>query len=764
MRRGLIVLVVSLTLGMGLVSGRSVPAQMQADDPDRPKIGLALGGGGAKGGAHIGVLKVMEELNIPIDYIAGTSIGAIMGGLYASGMTADELKDAVENIDWKEALQDKPPRRDRTFRRKTDDLRYLIDLEVGIGKDGLRWPAGLVSGQNLFFLLQALSLPVAHVNDFDDLPIPFRAVATNIEDGSMHVIRGGNLATAMRASMAIPGFFSPVELDGVLLVDGGMVNNLPVDVVRGMGADIVIAVDLGKDLSARDVRRSLTQVLQQTMRMLTRPNVASRLADADLVVAPPVTKFGTMGFDSMEQIVEVGFETADQMRPQLAVYSSDPDYYAEHRAKQLPPSDESIQIDFIEYDGNERVDDRIVANQIRLDAGTEMGLMMVGTDFKRVLGTESRREARERRRNLEGEPVDLASLSADLRRLYGLGDFELVDFEFVERDGEEGLRIHMKEKSWGPNYLHFGLELSGDFDGETKIGMLANLTKRNINARGAEWRTDILIGSDTGVLSEFYQPIDFAGRFFVAPRILYKDTRPRFWEDGVAIAQLQVAEIEGGFDLGYQWSTYGEIRAGLVRGNADVDLETGTLPPEEEEQINADSIDTGGFRFLARVDRLDNVVIPRRGARSALRGLWSSENLGAEDSYTKLEADGSKFFSRGRHTGFLGGAIGWSPGSTLPIYDEFTLGGFGSLSGYEERQLRGQYLGVGRFGYYYNLFGRSWFVGGWAEAGNVWQTSDDASFSSLIWTGTAIIAKATSIGPLYLAYGARKRASANGIS
>ncbi len=754
----LVLVVPGLTTAVQAQAGADAQAAVQpqaaagARNGERPKIGLALGGGGAKGGAHIGVLKVMEQLDIPIDYIAGTSIGAIMGGLYSSGMTADELQDAVENIDWAEALQDKPPRRDRTFRRKEDDLRYLIDLELGIGKGGIKWPAGLVSGQNLFFLLQALSLPVAQINDFDKLPIPFRAVATNIDDGSMVVLKGGNLATAMRASMAIPGFFAPVELDGNLLVDGGMVNNLPVDVVRAMGADIVIAVDLGKDLSARDVHRSLTQVLSQTMRMLTRPNVATRLADADLVISPDVIKFGTMGFGSMDQIIQIGYETADEHRVELSQYSADPEIYAVHRAKQLPPTEESIHIDFIDYEGNVRVDDRIIASQIRLDAGTEMGLRMVGTDFGRVLGSETKRQAKERRQNLGGEDVDLSTLSADLRRLYGLGEFELVDFQFEERDDETGLLINMREKPWGPNYLHFGLEFSGDFDGETGVGVLANLTKTQINARGAEWRSDLLIGSNSGILSEFYQPLDFAGKFFVAPRLLYENTRPRFWDDGAQVAQLKIRKFEGGFDVGYQWSIFGEIRAGIIRGNADVRLETGTLPPEDEIGFNPSSIDTGGFRFLARADRLDSVVIPRRGGASTFRAFFSSESLGAEESYTKLEFHGSKFLSRGRHTGFISGGVGWSPGSTLPTYDEFSLGGFASLSGFADNQLRGQYLGVGRLGYYYNLFG-TWFVGGWGEAGNVWETTDEIDGGSLILAGTALIARSTSIGPLYLAWG-----------
>ena len=262
---GLVLAVLALTAGH--------PLQAQQKDPERPKIGLALGGGGAKGGAHVGVLKVLEELNIPVDYIAGTSIGGIVGGLYASGMTADELELAIANIDWNEALRDKPPRRDLSFRKKEENARYLLDLELGLGRGGVKWPSGFVSGQNLFFLLQSLTLNVADVTDFHQLPIPFECVATDVGSGEMVVLDSGYLATALRATMAIPGAFAPVRIDDQLLVDGGLVNNLPVDVVREMGADIVIAVDLGEDLSAREVGASMIQIYQQTMRMLTRPNV-----------------------------------------------------------------------------------------------------------------------------------------------------------------------------------------------------------------------------------------------------------------------------------------------------------------------------------------------------------------------------------------------------------------------------------------------------------------------------------------------------------
>ncbi len=723
-------------------------ALVWAEEGDRPKIGLALGGGGAKGGAHVGVIKVLEELNVPIDYIAGTSIGAIVGGLYASGMTSDELGEALASIDWAEAMRDKPPRRDLNFRRKEDSARYLFDLEVGIGRGGLEWPAGFISGQNLFFLLQSLTLQVADVDDFDDLSIPFRAVATDVGNGEMVVLDHGYLATAMRASMAIPGFFSPVELEGRLLVDGGMVNNLPVDVAFDMGADIVIAVDLGEALSARTVGRSVVQIYQQTIRMLTRPNVDARLEMADFVINPGVSGYATMAFDQIVEIMEKGEEGARGMTGEIARFSVAPEVYQSHRAMQIPPPPEPIRIDFVEFVGNERVDDRVIQRQIRLEAGSKLTLQMFGDDLSELLGGGSRREER-RMKQMSGEvPLDLRALFEDLRRIYGLGEFEQVDFGFEERGEERGVVIRMKEKPWGPNYLHFGLEIATEGGGDTLLQFLVNLTKTTINARGAEWRTDLLIGNDRGVFTEFYQPLDFGGRFFVAPRVDYDAGRIRLFDDGDSLAELNIDSTSFGLDFGYQAGTYAEVRLGALGGFGGTTLETGSVPPEIADDIR--DINFGGARLLVRADRLDSVTIPRKGWSSSFRAFESLEALGADDEYTKLYWGGEKFASRGRHTGFGGAEAGWSSGD-LPLYDEFTLGGFASMSGYEDRELRGQYLGQGRLGYYYQIL-KSWYLGGWAEAGNAWQLGEPIKFSNLRYSGTLILAKDTIIGPLYVAY------------
>lgn len=366
-RGGLWVLAVYL-LFAGRLGAQEPPQAAAASPSPRPRIGLALAGGGAKGAAHIGVLKTLEDLHIPVDYIAGTSMGSIIGGLYATGMTADELREALLAVDWTDALSDSPRRQDLSFRRKEDKTRYPFDLEGGLRKGALRFPSGLRTGQKLGLLLQQLTLRAGGTHDFDDLPIPFRAVATDIRTGDPVVLDHGSLATALRASMAIPAVFTAVELDGLTLVDGGISNNVPVDVVRAMGADIVIAVDLRQPETEGEIA-SYLQVVGQLNRFLTRKNMEAQLAQADLVIRPDVTGFTTMGFDKVAALCELGREQARSQAAELQRFVVPAEEYARHRERQrrTPPPPPVIR--FIRFAGNERIDERLMRPLVRVEVG-----------------------------------------------------------------------------------------------------------------------------------------------------------------------------------------------------------------------------------------------------------------------------------------------------------------------------------------------------------------------------------------------------------
>ncbi len=685
---------------------------------ERPKVGLALAGGGAKGVAHVGVLRVLEELNVPIDYIGGTSMGAIIGGLYASGMSAEELEEVLLEIDWADTLEDQTARKDLAFRRKEEQRRYLMGLELGIKKSGIVWPTGLKTGQKLYFMLQTLTLPVADVHDFDELPTPFRAVATDIHTGNAVVLDQGNLATALRASMAIPTVFTPVALDGRLLVDGGLSNNVPVDVVRDMGADIVIAVDVGAPLSDRQIE-SMIQVYAQTMRFLTRRNMEPQLAAADLVITPPgVAQYGTLQFKASEKILQTGIEGAREQEEILRQWTVSPEEFERHQQARalepLPPA----TIDFIGIEGNRRVDERIIRNKIR---------------------------------QRPGDPLDIDAVEKDIRLVYGLGDFKQVSYTLQEDGDDFGLVIQAEEKPWGPNYMHFGLELATDLGGEFDASFLLNMTNTRLNSRGAELRTDLLLGRRRGIISEFYQPLDYKGRWFIAPRLAWGARPYRLFSDLQSVAEFDVTDYQGAIDLGYQFGKYGEARIGLVRGKSDVELKTGSLPGDEPSPEGKHDI--GALETRVIIDRLDHPYFPRRGFIFRGLSIYSDERLGADDEYHRLEMDAGYWWTWSKKNTILATLQGgWSPGSDLPIYDLFGIGGFFSLSGFEENQILGQYFGVGRLGYF-RQWGDKRFLGGWFEAGNAWQTREEVDLDDLIYTGTVFLGIDTKIGPVYVAYG-----------
>jgi len=581
-----------LTVLMLLAAGST----LAAEEPDRPKIGLALSGGGAKGGAHVGVLKVFEELNIPVDYIGGTSIGAIVGGMYATGMSADQLHEVIAGIDWEDALNDSPPRRDLAFRRKEDDRRYLMGLELGLRGGKIQWPRGFLTGQKLYFYLQSLTLDSADVGDFQRLPIAFKCVATDISTGDPVVLDRGNLATAMRASMAIPTVFSPVDLRGLVLVDGGISNNLPVDVVRAMGADVVIAVDLGVPLTERQVDSAI-KIYGQMSRMLIRKNVEAQLANADLIIDPGVGgKYGTMEFDKINELVTIGYEAAREMADELRQFSIDPQEYQRFRAAQLRQPSAPRVVDAIDFKGNERVDDRIVAARIRLEPG---------------------------------QSLNFDELFDDISRVYGLGDFESVSFELDKVGDKNVLTIDMVEKSWGPNYLRFALNFNSAFDGDLNASILLDLLATQLNSRGAEWRTDLQVGRRRRLISEFYQPLDFRGRYFAAPRVDFDRNREPVYDDGIVLAEYDTRLRKLGLDLGYAAGTFGELRVGVERGRGKSTRAAGVEIPEAE----IEEVDLGGARVLLRADTLDDPYFPRRGGLLIVDALFSREGLGAVDEF-----------------------------------------------------------------------------------------------------------------------------------
>ena len=701
-----------------------VSASGGQEPAERPSIGLCLAGGGARGGAHIGVLKVLEEMRVPVDYITGTSIGSIVGGLYASGMSPAAMDSAVLSVDWFSIFDDAPERRLANFRRREEDRLPYFDFEVGIGKDGLALPGGLVTGQKLLFLLRKLTLHTIGIDDFNDLPIPFRAVAANLEDGSMVVLDRGQLADAMRASMAIPGMFTPYRVDGEILVDGGILRNVPYDVVKAMGADIVIVVDVTEPLSDLERDPSLQGVVKQTMKLAIVINsMASltELTDDDLLLVPDLAGIGVENFDRMAETSERGVEVAQQHRDWLRRLSlPEAEYEAWRTSVRAGVETGAIEIDAIRVDSPSRIDPRRVRRRVR-----------------------SQPDA----------PLDIEAVEEDLDSIYRIGEFELVDFS-LEPGAEppaRDLAIRTHDKRWGPNYLRFGAAVEGHLDGEARFMILLYHRLAAINRLGAEWRNQVVLGDRIALDTEFYQPLIMNGRFFVAPRLLGLVDRNQRWFDLDVSELVSSKQYQGLLDLGLNMSHWGELRLGAYRGHYSGSGETASGDLDET---------LGGWHGRLFFDQLDNVYFPRHGWVLLLDGRLARDELGATTEYDRLFGRLQGVTSAGRVT--FNGRLdaGTSFQTTLPFHDRFELGGFTRLSGLERGRIFGDEMVLAVASVYVrlarltpSLLGQHVFLGLAGEAGQAWDQSEEPALEDLLVGGTAFVGVETLLGPLYAGYG-----------
>ena len=705
----------------GLV-GQTPPTNREAR---RPRIGLALGGGGARGAAHIGVLKVLEEMRIPIDSIAGTSMGSVVGGLYVVGYSPEALEREVAGIDWDNLFVDSAPREDTLFRYKENDYFVPPGLTLGV-KRGLSLPAGLVAGRKLGFLLDTLTLSAAAIEDFDRLTIPFRAVATDARTGEAIVLSHGSLPRAIRASMAIPVVFTPVEFEERLLIDGGTAQNLPVETARSMGADIVIAVDVGSSSEIpKEAPRSVADMLVRVIDLpLLRNTTASRPL-ADLVITPDLVGFSTGDFAKAREMIPKGEAAARAHSENLSRWSVSPEEYAEWKKTHRLPISEI----------------RPVVAEVVVDP-------IPGFDTRRITRVIKTRA---------GVPFDERVLQDDMQRIAGMGLWQNVEFRLVNTGGKTVLNIAATPKSWGPTYLSAGNEFeinaneaTADFD----LSLLLDATERN--RLGGDWKSSARLGTDIAITSKFYQPLDYSGRIFVAPRLSWSQHTDDIFIDEVDVARYRVQQGAGGVDFGFQLGhllSLGQISVGIERGYAKFRRKVGI--PEFEDS----DVETGAFVADLTLDQLDNYWFPHRGWFVDLAFVGSRGGLGADDTFNRaeLEAVAAASFGRFIATGRL--AAGDSFNSVLPFYSLFSLGGFRNLSGRPKDQLLGETLAFGAVTVYYRLTGapgtivKGVYVGGTAELGNVFASRDDLSLKNLHGAGSVFLAADTLIGPFYLAYG-----------
>jgi NTE family protein len=699
------------------------PTEATQPPPHRPKIGLVLGGGGARGISHIGVIKVLEELRIPVDYVAGTSMGSLVGGAYASGMSPDEMARLVEGLDWSKVFSDLPPRKDRSFYLKRLEDESLWPLVLGVGRGGVSLPSGAIAGQQLGFFLDKLAARGAGVQSFDELDIPFRAVATNAVTGKMVVFDSGSLADAMRASMSVPGAFAPAEIGDQLYLDGGIVRNLPVDVVRGMGADVVIAVNLEAPLATRDQLNSALTVTLQMIDILLKGNVNEQLAtltETDVLILPDLKGYSSAGFDKAPALIPIGEKAARAIADKLKRYSLPEKEYLALRAEQraryrVPAPIEKIRVDTagLRY-----------VNPQWVDAGLRLG---------------------------KDQPVDIEDITHKIDVLYGTGDFERISYGFEYENGERVLVVQPVEKPGGPNYLRFGLRAYTDFKGDNEFIVLGNYTMTWLNRLGAQWRNDIGIGSSSFVRSEFYQPLDVTGPWFVAPYVFAGTQKVNFFEGDQVAAQVRETRAIAALDAGATIGTSAQLRAGVFTGALHA-TPTVIIPG-----VSDVSAGLGGYQFSAAYDSRDNVGFPREGTFARAGATFSRTALGSDLNYQQAELSWLSAWSFGRNTvsAALRGASGFN--GDLPYYDLYAIGGFLNLSGYRVNQLQGQSVALGRLMYYYRAATLSFignvYAGASLEAGNVYGAFPEPTSTGLKIAGSLFLGADTLIGPAYFAYG-----------
>jgi len=691
----------------------------------RPMVCLVLSGGGARGAAHVGVLRVIEALRVPVDCIAGTSMGSIVGAAYAGGMNVDEMESAINAISTGQLFKEKLPRQEQAIRRKLDDRSILFGPEFGVKEGEILLPKGAVTGVQLETVLRGLVQAHGYRN-FDELPIRYRAVATDLVTGKAVVFREGELANVMRASMSVPGVIAPAEFGGMILVDGGLTNNLPVDVARAMGADIVIAVNLGTPLMKREELTSVLGITAQMINILTEQNVQASLASlrpTDILIEPELGDFSASDFDNLRKTIPIGEAAARKAAQRLSALSlSAPDYAAlrdrQHAA--LPPPD------------RRPIDEIRIGETAHVNPEALLGLM----------DTQP------------GQPIDQQVLDRDLLRMFGTGDLEHVNYRVLEEAGRRVLDIDAVEKSWGPNYLRFGLGLGSDLQGDAFFNLAASYRRTWVNSLGAEWRSDVQMGRTTRVSTEFYQPLDTHGPWFIAPSAELERRAVDLFDGAHRIARYRVRTTDAELDVGANLRKYGEVRFGYLAGGLNATLDTGPdalAPPEGR-------VSQGALVMRGVVDQLDSANFPRSGYAGSAHAFASRSALGATDDYTKWDADFIGAYATGPHTLSVGLKAGGTLGNNpLPRYDLFQWGGFLQQSGYPLGALLGEQLEFGRLIYTYKLLDRRFlegvYVGVSLEAGRMSRPLVPGSPSGLLKSSALFLGFDTFLGPLYLGYG-----------
>lgn len=710
-----------------------LPAQAE-----RPQIGLALAGGGAKGSAHIAVLELLEANNIPVDYIAGTSIGAYVAGLYALGYSAPEIKTIMYQADLDRGYSDSIDRQNLPYRIKQQKDKFNVPIEIGHRAGEIRFPGGLLYGQTMSSIYRSSVGNLPNFNSFDELAIPFRAVATDLATGEVVVLGSGNLVKAMQASATVPGILVPIELDGRYLVDGGLAENLPISQVKRLGADIIIAVDTSAPLQGNAALGNSISVLNQLTKLLTLRNIDEQkqlLSHEDIYIRPDIAQLSSTDFDDLPKAYEAGRTAAQNRIQQLQKLSIDDSDYRIYQQKKQE------KLDALKQSAKQPVTRVILLNQSSISDQFLMKNLAISN----------------------GSSVSSDELVAAVNRVYALDRFERVDAHFELREEGRVLIVEAREKSWGPNYFEMGLGWEDDFTQDSIINLDFAYTRQGITRNNGEWRNEIGIGTNKRFSSEAYLPLGESQLFYLSARYEYRNEGRDFFIKNQPTAFFRLSLDRVNLSIGYNWQNLGLIEAGFAFERADYLNEL-----SQQEDLRYDS---PGIFVNFGFGTLDRLNFPTRGERLTL-GITHWEEDVTGDLLNGVESTGEIYRSTQYLVDWKGaksfgnhGLVGKTSFAHVESESEQSihytqLGGFLNLSGYHKNTLIGNSKAFAAIAYQYNLGRSLWglsdfpiYLGASIEAGNVWLNSESIKFGDLIPASSIFISTDSKLGPVALGIG-----------
>jgi len=718
-------------LGLLVLAGPAWAApELEPAVTGQPRIGLVLGGGGARGGAHIGVLKVLDELRVPIDCIAGTSMGALIGATYAAGVPADVIEREVNAINWAAALGTEGQRELAPIHRKQAGITYSNNIQFGVWGGRLHGDSGFLPSQHVEEQLRLLIGQARDFSDFDELPIPFRAVATDLAAGRMTVLHAGDLVQAMRASMAVPGVFAPVVIDDQVLVDGGMMRNLPVDVARDLCADVVIAVALDTPLpQAADLRSPFT-VAGRSIDAIIQANEREQLAsltDADVAIIVPLGDIGAAHFDRVPETIPLGAAAARKVGVALSRYALSEPEYRRWRAQIRPAEVAPVDVESIRFQPLQHASADYLATRLKTGAG---------------------------------DRVSHVDLERDMSSIFASGDFVRVDYRL--RPGDEGgnvLDIDAVEKPGGTDFLRFDLGLAGSAGGDTLFALRADHRREWINTLGGQWRNALQLGQLSELETAFYQPMDVPQRYYIEPAVRLRRSLEDIFDDGDRLARYELLEGQARLDVGINLSNHARLHSGLRWGVAEFDLDIGETPAFDLDR-------TRDVKWVlgALYDTRDAATLPTDGSYAQLEYSSSGRWLGGEQSYDQFEVVAGHS-ARWRGTVLLlAGGTGQTVRGDLPRYRDFRIGGVRSFPALERGELRGEGYWAGSATWLLKvadiqaLFGQVFYAGVGLHAVRMTDRIDDIDDGVILGAAFTFGAR-TPVGPLLFSLGAADNGS-----